>query len=115
MRRSRGSDDSQAVPPEPELRPATPRQTVRAAGPAPIALSATDGLEEARAMSIMTALGRIQLTLDLLMRKADRLEERLAAVESSLEPGSQSLGRAPISSSLRQGSAGSATTSAATP
>jgi hypothetical protein len=85
MRRRRDDED---LGHDLTLRPATPRHasvdqlTALAVPATPIILNDPDA--DARSAVLSSTLGRIQLNLDLLLRKIERVEERLMGIERAL-------------------------------
>jgi hypothetical protein len=73
------------------LRPAWKRQERPAAEPAPVAPETSDDdadLERGRTLALVAALGRLQMSLDVLARQQkahhDAVEARLARIERAL-------------------------------
>ncbi len=75
--------------PQMELRPATPRHDPPRQPGASVAepAAAADPEAEARAAMMVTAIGRVQLTLDILLRRVERIDDRIAVIESQLTGG----------------------------
>ena len=77
MRRRRDTEQASISP---DLRPATPRHEAPRAVP-----SAVDRSDDPAASVIVTSLGRIQLDLDLVLRRLDRLEALLSGPSQETE------------------------------
>lgn len=87
MRRARREDAAAETTnaPQPDLRPAPPRR------PAPRTDGADAALERGTTVAMLSAIGRIELSLDLLERRLERVEATLA----DAAPGGLALG-APV-------------------